>query len=185
MSFDPAQAARETATAWGRPHRIIDWPGDPSTSVALVVLTRKEIEQALLAATKYLRVELKVDPIDLALVQADLLLETEKEIQLLAACLRQPGCLGLRAFEAAALRAEITADEQTALIRAYNAYEKERSPLSLGDDPEKLLDEVIRLGKPEAQWTWAQYCEPGTLRDIAICAVKRLSPPTSESSSDT
>ena len=83
------------------------------------------------------------------------------------------------------LRESITADEQTALIRAYNAFERERSPLSLGDDPEKALDEVIRLGKPEAQWTWAQYCEPGTLRDIAICAVKRLSLQTSENSSAT
>lgn len=185
MSFDHAQSAAETATARERPHRVIEWPGDPSVSVALVILTRKEIEQALLAAAKYLRAELKVDPIDLSLVQADLFLEAEKEIQLLAAALRRPDCISVRAFETAALRDDVTSEEQIALMQAYNAYEKERSPLSKGDDPEKVLDEVIRLGKPEAQWTWAQYCEPGTLRDIAICAVKRLSLQTSENSSAT
>ena len=185
MSFGPAKAAAETASARGRTHRLIEWPGEPGRSIALVVLTRKEIEQASLAAAKYLRAELKIDPIDLALVQSDLLHENERIIQTLAAALRQPECVDLRAFEPAALREAITAEEQNALVAAYNAFERERSPLTNAEDPEKALDEVIRLGKPEAQWISLQYCEVDSLRAIAICAVKRLTPQTSTSSSDT
>lgn len=185
MSFDPAKAAAETASARGRAHRIIEWPGEPGRSIALVVLTRKEIEQASLAAAKYLRAELKVDPIDLALVQSDMLLENERVIQTLASALRRAECVDVPAFTASALREAITAEEQNALVGAYNTYERERSPLTNAGDAEKLLDEVIRLGKPEAQWISLQYCEVDSLRAIATCAVARLTPPTSTSSSDT
>lgn len=185
MSFDPAQAAAETATARERPHRVIEWPGDPSVSVALVVLTRKEIEQASIAVTKYVRNELKLDPIDLAITEADDLLGHERIIQTLAAAIRRPECVSARAFEPAALRDSITSEEQIALIGAYNTFERERSPLKHAPDAEKLLNEVIALGKPQAQWIELQYCKPDTLRAIAACAVARLTPQTSTNSSDT
>ena len=184
MSFD-ANAAAGEATQSGRSHRLIEWPGDASTHVALVVLTRKEIERSSLEAVRYIRNELKLDPIDLALVEADNLLGNERIIQTLAAAIRKPDCVDLPAFTAKALRESITSEEQLALIQAYNAFERERSPITRGESPEATLDEVIRLGKPEAQWTWATYCEPDTLRDIVICAVRRLTPPTSVTSSDT
>lgn len=184
MSFD-ANAAAAEATQSGRSHRLIAWPGDPTTQVALVVLTRKEIERASIEAVKYVRHELKLDPIDLSLVESDNLLGNEKIVQTLALAIRKADCVDLPAFTAKSLRESITSEEQTALIRAYNAFERERSPLGKSQNAEALLDEVIRLGKPEAQWTWATYCEPDTLRDIVICAVRRLTPPTSETSSDT
>ncbi|MEY5060547.1 MAG: hypothetical protein RIS45_468 [Planctomycetota bacterium] len=184
MTFD-ANAAAAEVTQSGRSHRLIAWPGDPTTQVALVVLTRKEIERSLIEAVKYIRHELKLEPIDLSLVEADELLGNEKIIQTLAAAIRKADCVDLPAFTAKSLRESITSEEQTALIRAYNAFARERSPLTLGESADKMLDEVIRLGKPEAQWTWATYCEPDTLRDIVICAVRRLTPPTSETSSDT
>ena len=182
--IDANELAAE-ATRSGRSHRLIEWPGDPATKVALVVLTRKEIERTSIEAVRYIRNELKLDPIDLALVEADNLLGHEKIVQILAASIRKPDCIDLPAFSAKALRESITSEEQIALIQAYNAFERERSPLSRSDEPSKLLDEVIRLGKPEAQWSWATYCEPDTLRDIVICAVRRLTPPTSETSSGT
>jgi len=184
VTFD-ANAAAAEVTQSGRSHRLIEWPGDPTTRVALVVLTRKEIERAAVESVRYLRTELKLDPIDIALVEADNLLGNERIIQILAAAIRKPDCVDLPAFTAKSLRESITSEEQIALIQAYNAFERERSPLTRGDDPEKLLDEVIRLGKPEAQWSWAMSCEPDTLRAIVTCAVRRLTPPTSETSSGT
>ncbi|RTL25100.1 MAG: hypothetical protein EKK55_10215 [Rhodocyclaceae bacterium] len=184
MTFD-ANAAAGEAVRHERAHRILPWPGDASTQVALVVLTRKEIEQASIEVARYVRKTLKLDPIDLALIEADNLLGNERIVQTLAAALRRPDCIEVRAYEADALRKSITSEEQIALIQAYNAFERERSPLSKSADAEALLDEVIRLGKPEAQWTWATYCEPDTLRDIVTCAVRRLTPPTSETSSAT
>lgn len=183
MTFD-ANAAAAEATQSGRSHRLIAWPGDPTTQVALVVLTRKEIERASIEAAKYIK-KLGLDGIELSIVEADSLTFHERKLQLLAAALRKADCVDLPAFTADKLRESITDAEQGALIQAYNAFERERSPLTLGESADKMLDEVIRLGKPEAQWTWATYCEPDTLRDIVICAVRRLTPPTNETSSDT
>lgn len=184
MTFDAAKAAEE-AVATARPFRLITWPGEPSRTLALVLLSEGELERVTIAAARYLKNDLKLDAIELALTEADALIARAKDVLLLAEALRRPEAPEVPAFEATALRRTITSEERAALMNMYRAYERERSPVSTSSDPDALLTEVIALGKDEDRWTWVQCCDVDTLRSIATCMLRRLQAPTNTSSSAT
>lgn len=184
MTFDAAAAAEEAVTM-GRPHRLIHWPGDPSKPLALVVLSEDELADATVKGARFLREGLKLDAIDLALTESDGLMARAKECFLLAAALRRPEAPEVPAFDAVALRKSITERERKALMAMYREYELERAALTGSEDPEQVLNEVIALGKDEDRWTFVMCCDEGTLRSTAICMLRRLLPPTNDSSSGT
>jgi len=185
VSLDVAEAARDAVGKTGRTHRLIEWPGDRGRTLGLVVLTEEEFTFAAIAAARYLRNDLKLDPIEMALTQSDLLLERARDVFLLATALRDPRHIDVPAFDAAALRQSITTEERIALMQLYNKFVEDTSPLTDAPNPEGLFEEVIALGKDEAQWTWVQCSGPDTLRSIAMFMLRRLQPLPSDSSSDT
>lgn len=185
MSLDVAEAARDAVGKTGRTHRLIEWPGDRGRTLGLVVLTEEEFTFAAIAAARYLRNDLKLDPIDMALTQSDMLLERARDVYLLATALRDPRHIDVPAFDAASLRQSITTEERIALMRLYNNFAHDTSPITQAEDHEALVEEVIALGKDEAQWTWVQCSEPDTLRSIAMSMLRRLQPLPSDNSSAT
>lgn len=176
------------------PHRIIEWPGRMGPTiraklsdrrVALVILSRQEKFDAQVAATDYLFKEQKLDAIQLAMLQPEGLFEFEREVQFLSKVLRAPGDVELEAFSADDLRGALSTEAQEALMRAYNAFERDESPLTHLEDPEQVKAYLRALKTAGGLSTFVTCSDFGTGKSIALALVELLLEQPSESSSAT
>lgn len=176
------------------PARVIDWPGRVPRAlrakladrrVALVVLSRQDKLDAQIEATRYLLVKQQLDAVQFAMLQPEGCFEFEREIQLLSKFLREPGSLDMEAFSADELRGALSTEQQEALMRAYNAYERDESPLTQVEDPEKAKAYLRSLKAAGGLSTFLQCCDFGTGSAIAHALAELWLEPASASSSDT
>lgn len=193
-----APGARELAAAAMEsdelPHRIVEWPGRmhptirariPDGRVALVILSRQEKMDAKIESTNYLFKERQLDAVQLAMLQPEGLFEFESEVQLLAKVLRAPGELELEAFSADDLRSALSTEAQEALMRLYNTFESDESPLTKFEDPEQTKAYLRALKATGGLSTFVKCSDFGTGKSIALSLVELLLEQPSDSSSGT
>lgn len=187
--LDKRKLAAEAIYATKRPHKVIEWPGAPTTrlehgTVALVVLARQEILEAQIDAARYLLDTEKLDPSKMAILLPNGIVDFEQEIQILSRALRDPDSLD-EVFSAEELRGLVEAEVQESLIRAYSAWARERSPLTHLEDLEALKRVLRDLKTRGALSDWVKSCAGDSLRNTALALADLWLEPTSESSSAT
>jgi hypothetical protein len=83
------------------------------------------------------------------------------------------------------LREEMTLLEREAFMRAYNAFEQDRSPFARERDAEKVLEE-IRLAKTRGALSeLVNFYDISSLRNTVLVLAEALPMPTTENSSST
>lgn len=125
----------------GRATKSFQWPvlkGEKPRPGMFVMLVDEDITAAQKAAVDYLKSDLKLDEYQLALTLDRNLYAAEEERQLLARALRDPSNAELPYATVEDLRKHLDPDTRLVLMRMYNAFVAERSPITREQDPEKL-----------------------------------------------
>lgn len=165
----------------GRMTKSFAWPvlkGESSRQGCFVMLTDEEITAAQTAATEYLRKDLKLDEFQLAVSMERNLYAAEEERQLLARALRDPTEPSMPYATVEDLRRHLDPETRHALMRLYNAFVAERSPITREQDPEKLRALVTDLKEAGGLSDWLICCDSDTLVSIAIALANPSPQPT-------
>lgn len=170
-----------------RASRVIPWPvpyGEQSFNVALVLLTHEELQRAQIAAIEHIR-SLRQDAASLAVLQASSFVEIETEVQVLALALREAEQPDMPYKTALELREEMTLVEREALMRAYNAFEQDRSPFSRERDPQKIVAQIHESKTRGVLSDLVNFYDTFSLRSTLLALAEALPTPTNESSPST
>lgn len=155
----------------GRATKTFAWPvlkGEAPRQGCFRMLTDEEIVIAQRNATRYLKDDLKLDEFQLAISLDRNLYAAEEERQLLAAALRDPEHSELPYCTVEDLREHLDPDTRLALMRIYNAFVAERSPITSERDPEKLKALVRDLKEAGALSDGLSCFDTDTLVSIVI-----------------
>lgn len=171
-----------------RPTKTFDWPvpkGEAPFQAAFVLLSDEEIQEATVNASRYVKTTYKLDALELALASESALARQETERHLLAAALRCADNHGMPFTTPDELRKHLGPDTRDALLRIYNAFARERSPITTETDPAKLVALVRELKAAGALSDWLTCCDTDTLKSIVLAQAEASQTPTSESFSAT
>lgn len=155
--------------------------GEESFTIAIVVLGGDEIQEAQIAAVKHLVEEKKLDAVKLALLSPSAIVETEQDYHLLAAACRDPDEISMPLWTADDVR-KLTIDERIFLLGEYNAFARERSPISRAKSEQEVSAMLAELKHSGALSAWLTCCERDSLESSVLALVDLLPKPTSENS---
>lgn len=182
--LSPAQLAAQALRTRKRPHKVVRFPAPPGErtfDVALVVLTHQEIQDAQIEAVRYLTEEKKLDAVKLALLSTNALVEIETHVHHLAVACRSVDDPTMPLWSVEDVRS-LTYDEREFLLGEYNAFARERSPISRAQSPEEVSAMIAELKRDGALSAWVTCCERATLESTLLALAALPARPTSESS---
>lgn len=180
----PGQLAAQALRSRKRPHKVVRFPapqGEKSFQIALVVLGGDEIQEAQIAAVKHLTDEKKLDGVKLALLSPSAIVETEMDYHLLAAACRDPEEISMPLWNVEEVRS-LTVDERVFLLGEYNAFARERSPITRANSEQEVIAMLAELKESGALSAWLTCCERDSLERSVIALADLLPKPTSANS---
>lgn len=158
---------------------------DQDVEIALVVLNHEEIREAEIEAVKYItHPDRKLDPVQLAILSPNALVEQERDLYVLARAIREPDKVDMMPWSVEDVR-KLSVEERIWLLGAYNAFAEERSPIKKAAKPEEVFAFIAELKRTGRLSTWVQCSDGATLRDTVLSLAEALPTPTTPPSLDT
>ena len=169
-----------------RPSKKIEFPGLDGTPCRLWNPSDGEIDEADVAARKYLTEECKLDALQLSLAIESKLYEAENQRQLLALVVRDVGDPEGTAFATVDdFREWLTPRQREVLMRHLKTYIEERSPERKVGGDENLVGLIRSLKADGVLSDWLIGCDGDSARTIVLSLAEAWPTPTAPNSSAT
>lgn len=167
-----------------RPHRVIPFPGLDGVEVAIWCPNEAEETEADVESRKHLTKHHGLTALELSLAQETELAKRERQIELLALVLRDPGDPEQAYAESAdELRQLLEAPQRKALVAAIEDFKRERFESHTPEESEEIVRNVRALKEVGALSTYWMSCDFDT--QVRVLEALLDTRPTAPSSSDT
>lgn len=166
-----------------RPHRILDMPGEPGVRVAIVCPSEAEETEADVEARKFLTKTMKLAALELSLAHESELSRREREIELLALCVRSAEDIEESFWESSdEARERLEKPQRKALIAAIEDFRAERFEAKTPAQDAEIVRLVRGLKEVGALSTFWTSCDDDTRWNIVNALAMSLTAPSSSDS---
>lgn len=170
----------------GRPVRVIDFPGVPGLRVGLWCPTEGEESEADVESRKYLTKTLGLNALELSLSQETELAKREREIELLAAILRNAEDPGQSFADSADdLREHLEKEQRVALMATVADFKRDRFASGTPEESAEIVRLAQSLKAVGAVATYWMSCDFDTQVRVVHALIEAIPSRTAPTSSDT